>query len=124
MEALAHFGKRIAVTKTEQEWSEDGHGRGGQPARSSWGHLSQDGLLFRNQRFQSLSRETNHRGKLVLIKNPVLGSGLQFDELIGRGHDEVHVHICAGIFLVAEIEQRFAIHDSNAYCGDKVIQRG
>ncbi len=57
-------------------------------------------------------------------KTPVLGSGLQFDELIGRGHDEVHVHIGAGIFLVAEIEQRFAIHDSNAYCGDKVIQRG
>ena len=95
MEPLSQFGKRTSVTKTEQtRWGKTlllttpehradrpSAGRG-LPARRLPGnlllrlYLPEDGLLFRNQRFQPKPRQAGHCRKLVLIKNPVLGSSL------------------------------------------------
>jgi hypothetical protein len=53
----------------------------------------------------------------------VLGGGLHLDEPAGAGHDDVHVHARAGIFVVAEIQHGDAVHQAHAGGGDEIEDR-
>src|SRR5271168_819210 len=53
----------------------------------------------------------------------MLGGGLQFDNLVAGGHDEVHVDVGARIFFVVEIEKNFAVDDAHADRRYEILDR-
>ncbi len=44
----------------------------------------------------------------------VFGAGLNFDEFSAGGVGDVHVHLGAGIVVVIEIEEDFAVDEADA----------
>src|SRR5206468_11217655 len=59
--------------------------------------------------------------ELSVIKDLMLGGGLQLDDLVAGGHDYVHIYVGAGVFFVVEVEQHFSIYDSHADGGNEVF---
>src|SRR5260370_21640952 len=59
----------------------------------------------------------------MFVEDLVLSGGLHFDEFVAGGHDEIHVHVGARVFFVAEIEQNFSFHNSHTDCVNEIFQR-
>src|SRR5580692_585440 len=86
--------------------------------------ISEQRLLFGNQRLDALARQRNHLCELSVIEDLVLGGGLQFDDFVAGGHDEIHVNVGPGIFFVVEVEKDLAVDDADADGGDEILDGG
>src|SRR2546423_4033168 len=69
-------------------------------------------LLPGNQLLHALTSECHHLRQLCVVKDLVLRRGLEFDHLSSRRHYKIHIHIGAGVFFVAEIQQHLSIYNS------------
>ena len=64
-----------------------------------------------------------HGGELGAGVGDALGSGLGFDQAAIGEHDDVHVNVGAGVFLVGEVEQDVTVDDADRGGGDHLAQR-
>ena len=64
--------------------------------------------------------QIEHCIQRLLVERCAFGCALDFDELAGARHDDVHIHLSAVVFLVVEIQDRTAVDNTNADCRDAV----
>ena len=66
--------------------------------------------------------EVEHGGELGTGIGVLFGGRLGFDEAAGGQHDDVHVDRGAGVFFVAEVEQRGSVDDSDGGGGNHLFE--
>src|SRR5437867_4189372 len=82
--------------------------------------VAEHGLLFGDEGFDAPASQRHHLLELVVVKRTLLGTGLDLDDFLAAGEDQVHVHFGARIFLISEVKQNFAVHNAHAGGTDKI----
>jgi len=65
--------------------------------------------------------EVEERVEHGAVKARVFAGALHFDEVLRILHHDVHVDVGGGIFDIAEVAKRVAIHDAYGNGGDAVL---
>ena len=86
------------------------HGQGQQVAADAAKRLP----LGLHQAAHSGAARIQQAVKLPIGKGAAFAGALQLNKFSPMIHDEIHVRLGAGIFRVAEIQQRFVLHDARA----------
>ena len=67
--------------------------------------------------------DIRHALHLLLGKRRVFGSALHLDEFSRPGHDEIHIDIGFAVFLVAQVQENLAAHDTDTHRRHGIFNR-
>src|SRR6202158_1848565 len=110
---MGGYGLRATLERLSQQFT----------ASLAQSQRSEQRLLLGDQRLDALPSERHHLCELSVVEYLMLRCGLQFDNFVACGHDEVHVHIGARVFFVIKTEKTFAIHNAYANRRNKILDR-
>src|ERR1041384_7033173 len=82
-----------------------------------------DFLLGFEQLFDALFGKFGHLFHLPSGERRRLGSALHLDEFSRAGHDKIHIHVGAAVFIVTEIQKDLAFDNADAHRGDGIFER-
>src|SRR5436853_4105473 len=111
MSARTLAGLSVARTRAGLE-GEDALGTRFESAALEPDETADAALGYRQERVEARAAERH-----------LLGCPLHLDELTGAGHDDVHVHLGAGVLDVVQVEHGLAVDDANADRAHAVADR-